>query len=125
MKDFKQIIGKTSCYFFSLMPLFLPWFYFDSHIDGMQRGIDIINKYLLSVMICLMVVAIIINKFIILMIFLHIAVYFLYFCFWYVPYIADFNILISIDTAHFGFYLSILINSLFVFLIKRRCKNDI
>ena len=38
------------CYIMSLLPIFLPWCYFDKEIDGIKYGTDIVNNMVFIVL---------------------------------------------------------------------------
>lgn len=101
-------------YMASLVPFVLPWCYFDVAIDGIKRGIDIINLPLIFMMVGCTLLCFILNQYkiikiiTIILLVIHPIVYILYFMFWYVPLTTGFNIILSYETAHFGIYLSII-----------------
>lgn len=112
-------------YGISLAPVFLPWCYFDREIDGVKRGIDIINN---TFLVCLFGVTVFCitclkkaksSKVTGMLLILHYGVYLFYGLFWYVPLLTDFNLFLSLEALHYGFYLSILCHS-FVCLIYFR-----
>lgn len=126
MKNKKIVL--LMLYIVSLFPLCLPWFGFDREIDGLRSGIETINNIILIALVILMVVAIFfipaswqkIGITIVLM--LHCIVYAGYFLFWYVPLITNFNIITSFETAHIGFYLTIILNILLIKFYKNHYK---
>lgn len=106
----KIIIGLI---LISIIGLFLPWFFFDINVDY-TNGLVWLSSPLLSVSILSSTVLILIKKrskiinianFISLLL---IPVYCIYlFCTWYVMTITGkFDIIISLSTAHYGFYIT-------------------
>lgn len=115
MKINKETVFLLIAYIISLLPIHLPWFYFDKEIDGIKMGNDLLNNHLFLILIICTIVAILFSASykicgyiagILLM--LHAAIYLYYFLFWYTPFSSDFNIYVSLDTAHYGFYLSMI-----------------
>lgn len=111
-------------YIVSLLPLLLPWCYFDEGIDGIKYGTDIVNPKVFIVLavatfLCLMLAespnARRLAKILLL---LHVVIYIFCALFWYVPLMTDFNLLLSLEAAHSGVYLSLLSISL-VYLFYR------
>ena len=43
MEKTKKKYILAFCYLMSLLPIFLPWCYFDEEIDGIKYGTDIVN----------------------------------------------------------------------------------
>lgn len=120
-------------YCISLIPVFLPWCYFDREMDGVKSGIDIINKTLL---VCLFGVTFFCLMFLKnqkeskvtgMLLVLHYAVYLFYGLFWYVPLLTDFNLLLSLQALHYGFYLSVLFHSIvcWIYLKRDRKKQSV
>ncbi len=118
------------CYFISLLPLFLPWCYFDKEADGIKTGIDIINTKLLLALGCITLFCLLsaksqAGKFITkLLLLLHIAVYLISGLFWYVPLVTDFHVLLSLEAMHYGFYLSLLCSGSMYFLYGKNEKKE-
>ena len=117
-------------YCISLLPVFLPWCYFDKEIDGVKSGIDIINKDLQA---CLFGVTFFSLMFlknqkrykVIRMLFvLHYAVYLFYGLFWYVPLLTDFNLFLSLQALHYGFYLSMLFHSVVCWIYLKKDRKE-
>lgn len=101
-------------YIVSLLPLLLPWCYFDAEIDGVKYGTDIINPKVfivlavatfLSLMFAESSKARCLTRIFLL---LHVALYLLGALFWYVPLMTEFNLLLSLEALHSGVYLSLL-----------------
>ncbi len=101
-------------YIVSLLPLLLPWCYFDAEIDGVKYGTDIINPKVfivlavatfLSLMFAESPKARCLTRIFLL---LHVALYLLGALFWYVPLMTEFNLLLSLEALHSGVYLSLL-----------------
>ena len=112
-------------YIISLLPLLLPWCYFDAEIDGIKYGTDIINPKVfivlavatfLSLMLAESKKARGVAK---LCLLIHAALYIFCALFWYVPLMTDFNLLLSLEAAHSGVYLSLLSIGL-VYLLYRK-----
>lgn len=118
------------CYFISLLPLFLPWCYFDKETDGIKTGIDIINpKTLLALggftLFHLLSAKSRTGKAITrLLLLLHIAMYLISGLLWYVPLVTDFHIILSLEAMHYGFYLSLLCSGSMYFLYRKIEKKD-
>ena len=95
-------------YVLSLLPLFLPWCYFEEEVDGIKSGLDIVLGVLLAR-----------NergrKLTKILLLTHSAIYLFYALFWYVPLLTDFNLLLSLEAAHYGLYLSLVCNGLLYF----------
>ncbi len=113
-------------YIVSLLPMLLPWCYFDEEIDGIKYGTDIVNPKIFIVLavatfLCLMFTespkAKRLAKIFLL---LHVVLYLFYALFWYVPLLTDFNLLLSLEAAHSGVYLSLLGIGLVYFF----CRKD-
>ena len=124
----EQIYNKLKLlvfYMVSLLPLWLPWFGFDREIDGLRSGIEMINHIVLLILVLLMIITILCvpviwqRKIMILVLLIHLIVYLGYFLFWYVPLITDFNIVTSFETAHWGFYVGILLNVVLIHYCKK------
>lgn len=117
-------------YCISLLPVFLPWCYFDKEIDGIKSGIDIINKALLVCLFGVTFFSLIFlktqkeNKVTKILLVLHYAVYLFYGLFWYVPLLTDFNLLLSLQALHYGFYLSILFHSVVCWIYRKRNRKE-
>lgn len=117
------------CYIVSLLPIFLPWCYFDERVDGIKCGTDIVNHIMMIVLAGVTVYCMIFQvnkrgKFITcLLLIMHFVIYFVYAMFWYVPLLTDFNFILSLQALHYGFYLSLLWNCLmFWFYVKKGMK---
>lgn len=112
-------------YIVSLLPMLLPWCYFDEGIDGIKYGIDIVNQKVFIVLAVATFFSLLfaespkakcLAKIFLL---LHVALYLFCALFWYVPLLTDFNLLLSLEAAHSGVYLSVLSIGL-VYLFYRK-----
>lgn len=109
-------------YVISLMTLFLPWCYFDQDIDGIQYGKDMVNGIGMVILVGVTLGGLVFAKtknqkrITIVLLLMHPIIYISYFLFWYIPFITDFNLKVSIEAGHYGIYLAIL-SSIAVFLI--------
>lgn len=118
----KKIYIVAFCYIMSLLPIFLPWCYFDEEIDGIKYGIDIVNHVMMIVLAGVTFFCIIFStnqreKMITgILLIVHPIIYLAYSLFWYVPLLADFNLLFSLEAIHYGVYLSLLCSSLMCWL---------
>lgn len=130
VKEKKRFI-MAFCYVISLLPVFLPWCYFDKEMDGINYGTDIVNHVMLGVLagitfLCIIFVQnqrgrMVTNVLLI----MHPVIYLAYGLFWYVPLLTDFNLRLSLEAAHYGFYLSLLCSSLmYLFYIKMDRKHS-
>ncbi len=106
------------CYLMSLLPIFLPWCYFDEEIDGIKYGTDIVNHVIMIVLAVVTFFCILFYKnqrgkmITTIFLLIHPVIYLVYGLFWYVPLLTDFNLLLSLEAIHYGFYLSLLCSSL-------------
>ncbi|MEY8391068.1 hypothetical protein D3Z36_01815 [Lachnospiraceae bacterium] len=112
------------CYMLSLSPVLLPWCYFDKDMDGIKYGIDIVNNAVLLSLATVTIAAILSARkpkakiVVKILLGFHFVVYFFCSFFWYVPLISDFDLRLSLESVHYGFYLSVLCNGL-VYLLYR------
>lgn len=115
------------CYIMSLLPIFLPWCYFDKEIDGIKYGTDIVNNMGLivlsgitffSIIFCENQRGKILTKILLIM---HPVIYLVHGLLWYVPLLTDFNLLLSLEAVHYGFYLSLLCSSLMYLFYQKPC----
>lgn len=124
---FKNKIKKryieAICYIMSLLPIFLPWCYFEEEMDGIKYGTDIVNHFVIIVLMGVTFFSILFVKngkrkmSISVLLLLHTVIYLFYGLFWYVPLITDFNFMLSLESVHYGFYVSLLCNGLMYLLI--------
>ena len=126
MEKIKKKYILAFCYLMSLLPIFLPWCYFDEEIDGIKCGIDIVNHVMMIVLagvtfFCIMFVSNQRGKMITsILLIMHPVIYLVQGLFWYVPLLTDFNLLLSLEAVHYGFYLSLLCSSLMCwFYVKK------
>lgn len=121
---------EAFCYLISLVPLFLPWCYFDKEIDGIKNGIDIIGYAIPVALGSVTILGILFAKgqvgkmitSIVLM--LHVVVILFMGLTWYVPLLTDFSLQLSLDAAHYGFYLSLLCSTaMCLFYVKNARDN--
>lgn len=112
-------------YIMSLLPLLLPWCYFDEEIDGIKYGTDIINPKLFIVLALATFLSLLLAEsqkargIAKLFLLIHGALYLFCALFWYVPLMTDFDLLLSLEAAHSGVYLSLLSIGL-VYLFYRK-----
>ena len=128
-KLFQNRFVMLAFYVISLLPLWLPWFGFDPEVDGLRSGIETINPIILVILVIAMMGCIFIvpaqhrRMASIIVLLLHDIVYVGYFLFWHVPLVTDFDIITSFETAHFGFYLAIILNVLAILGAKGDVKE--
>ena len=114
----------------SLLPIFLPWCYFDEEIDGIKYGIDIVNHVVMIVLAAVTFFCIIFytnqkGKMITsVLLVIHPVMYLVFGLFWYVPLLTDFNLFLSLEVVHYGFYLSLLCSSLMCWLFGQKGRKD-
>ncbi len=113
------------CYLISLLPVFLPWCYFDEGIDGIKYGTDIVHGNVFMILVAVTVLSMALAKgqrghmAVKLLLLMHFAIYLFGSFFWYVPLLTDFNLLLSLDAMHYGCYLSLLsIALMFLLYVK-------
>ena len=112
-------------YVLSLLPLFLPWCYFEEEVDGIKSGLDIVNHAALLILIFATLLGVLLarnergRKLTKILLLTHSAIYLFYALFWYVPLLTDFNLLLSLEAAHYGLYLSLVCNGLLYFYYAR------
>ena len=58
------------------------------------------------------------------LLFIHPVMYFVCGLSWYVPLLADFNLLLSLEVVHYGFYLSLLCSSLMCWFYVKKGRKD-
>ncbi len=122
MKIEKKRYIMAFCYIMSLLPIFLSWCYFDEEIDGIKYGVDIVNNAMMIVLagitfFCVIFISGKKAKMITgILLIMHPVIYFVHGLFWYVPLLTDFNLLLSLEALHYGFYLSLLCSSLMCWL---------
>lgn len=112
--SWKAAICWSAVYVVSLLPIFLPWFYFDQEIDGIKYGVTFLNNRFSYLIFILTLVSMFTSKMLkkgekitLSLLCLHVVVYIYWFCFWYNETVADFSLAISFETARFGFYISL------------------
>ena len=124
MEKIKKKYILAFCYLMSLLPTFLPWCYFDEEIDGIKFGTDIVNHVMMIVLAAVTFFCIIFytnqkGKMITsVLLVIHPVMYLVCGLSWYVPLLTDFNLLLSLEVVHYGFYLSLLCSSLMCWLYK-------
>ena len=129
-KKIKQKYILAFCYLMSLLPIFLPWCYFDEEIDGIKYGTDIVNYVVMIVLAAVTFFCIVFytnQKGIMItgiLLFIHPVMYFVCGLSWYVPLLADFNLLLSLEVVHYGFYLSLLCSSLMCWFYVKKGRKD-
>ena len=85
-------------YVLSLLPLFLPWCYFEEEVDGIKSGLDIVNHAALLILIFATLLGVLLarnergRKLTKILLLTHSAIYLFYALFWYVPLLTDFNL---------------------------------
>lgn len=120
----------------SVIGLFLPWFFFDKEVDY-NNGLVWLSSPLLSISFLVSIILILVEKrtkiinvanFISLLLIPVSCIYL--FCTWHIMYITgEFNLMISFNTAHYGFYITT-ISSLIAtilyssYMIKNKFKID-
>lgn len=108
----------------SLLPIFLPWCYFDEEMDGIKYGTDIVNHVVMIVLAAVTFSCIIFcanqkgKRITSILLAIHPVMYLVCGLSWYVPLLTDFNLLLSLEGVHYGFYLSLLCSSLMCWLYK-------
>ncbi len=127
-------IGKKIlvCVFYvvSLLPLVLPWCYFEEEVDGMKCGLDIINHAVLLILAFATLLSILLvgnergRRITKILLVIHSAIYLVYALFWYVPLLTDFDLLLSLEAAHCGFYLSLVCNGLLYFFYTKVVSRE-
>ena len=116
-------------YIVTLLPVFLPWCYFEEEVDGIKYGTDIVNHALLLSLVALTLISILlarkekIRKITKMLLLMHAAIYLFYLLFWYVPLVTDFDLILSLESAHFGVYLSLLCSGLMYLFYARGAKR--
>lgn len=118
MEKSKRKYILAFCYLMSLLPVFLPWCYFDEEVDGIKYGTDLLNHAVMAVLAAVTFFCIIFFKnqkgkrATSMLLAVHPVIYLMYGLFWYVPLLTDFNLLLSLEAVHYGFYLSLLCSGL-------------
>ncbi len=111
-------------YLLSLLPVLLPWCYFDRELDGIKYGIDIVNNTALMILAAVTFSAILTAKkaktkvIVKILLAMHFFLYLFCSFFWYVPLITDFDLRLSLESVHYGFYVSVLCNGIVYLFYK-------
>lgn len=118
-RDGKDRFGMISTFLFSLIPLAFPWFAFDLSIDG-QIGFMVLSNPAMILAILLFGISVLFdNKKMNVVGLLALCsiplVYIYYFLTWHYQTITgEINIMTSIQTAQFGFYLGMLMSIIMI-----------
>lgn len=129
MEKTKKKYILAFCYLMSLLPIFLPWCYFDEEIDGIKYGTDIVNHVGMIVLAAVTFFCIIFYKnkkgkmVTSVLLAIHPVMYLVCGLSWYVPLLTDFNLFLSLKAVHYGFYLSLFCSSLMCWLYVQKGKK--